>query len=54
MDVLIVSVIVAIAVGFTLRGFVKIFKGEDRCNCGGCSCSSQGTCHRDFPMGIKK
>ncbi|MCF6247247.1 MAG: FeoB-associated Cys-rich membrane protein [Desulfobacula sp.] len=50
MDLLIVSIIVAIAIGFTLKSFVKIYKGEDSCGCGGCSCSSKDDCNQDFPM----
>ena len=54
MDAIIVGVIVTAAVVFTLRSFVKIYKGEDSCQCGGCSCGSGQPCGQDFPMADKK
>lgn len=44
MDVIIVGVIVSAAVFFTLRSFIRIYKGEDSCSCGGCSCRSKKSC----------
>lgn len=53
MDTFIVAVIVAVALGFTIRGFVKIYRGEERCSCGGCSCGSNSSCPKDFPVADK-
>ncbi len=55
MDLLIVGIIVAGAVIFTVRGFIKVYKGEDRCGCSsGCSCPSKGNCDQGFPVADKK
>lgn len=51
MELFIVIAIVSAALFFSVRKFVKIYKGEKSCDCGsGCSCASQGTCHQD-PQG---
>ncbi|MBU8910403.1 MAG: FeoB-associated Cys-rich membrane protein [Desulfobacterales bacterium] len=52
MDLIIVGMIVAGAVIFTVRGFIKSYKGEGDCSCkDGCSsCSSKGSCSPDFPI----
>ena len=44
MELFIVLIIVAAAVGFTLRSFVKIYKGEQDCSCGERSCRSKSNC----------
>ncbi len=55
MDIIIVGIIVAGAVIFSVRSFVKIYKGEGDCSCGtGCSCSSKNLCSSDFPIVNKK
>jgi hypothetical protein len=55
MDSIIVGIIVIAAVGFSVRSFVKIYRGEGRCSCkGGCSCPSEGPCNPDFPVADKK
>jgi hypothetical protein len=55
MDIVIVGIIVAGAVIFSVRSFVKIYKGEGDCSCGtGCSCSSKNLCNSDFPIANKK
>jgi hypothetical protein len=56
MDIVIVGVIVAVAMVFSLRSFVKIYKGEGDCSCGtGCSsCSSNDLCNSNFPVVNKK
>ncbi|MCG8565713.1 MAG: FeoB-associated Cys-rich membrane protein [Desulfobacterales bacterium] len=41
---LIVWAVVAIAIFFTLRSFVKIYKGD-----GGCNCSCEGGCSTKNP-----
>ncbi|MCK5310953.1 MAG: FeoB-associated Cys-rich membrane protein [Desulfobacteraceae bacterium] len=55
MDSIIVGIIVIAAVAFSVRSFIKIYKGEGGCSCeGGCnSCSSNGSCKPDFPLQIK-
>ncbi len=49
MDLIIVGIIVAVAVAFSVRSFIKIYKGEGDCSCSpGCSCSSSRLkCHKD-------
>ena len=55
MDTIVVAVIVAAAVGFTINRFVKIYKGEGGCSCdSGCACSSKDSCTKDLPMMMKK
>jgi hypothetical protein len=55
MDIIIVGIIVTGAVIFSVRSFVKIYKGEGDCSCGkGCSCSSKDLCSSDFPIANKK
>jgi len=56
MDIVIVGIIVVVAIVFSIRSFVKIFKGESDCSCGtGCSsCSSNDVCNLDFPVVNKK
>ncbi len=56
MDIVIVGIIVAGAILFSVRSFVKIYKGEGDCSCGtGCSsCSSNDLCNTDFPVVRKK
>ncbi len=56
MDSVIVGIIVIGAVLFTVRSFIKTYKGEGDCSCGdGCSsCSSKGSCSTDFPIVNKK
>ncbi len=41
MDVIIVGMIVAGAVVFTIKSFIKIYKGETSCSCGECSCTAK-------------
>lgn len=48
MDLFIVGIIVAGAVIFSVRSFVKIYKGEGVCFCEtGCSCSSKEMCNQN-------
>ena len=55
MDLIIVFIIVAAAVGFTIRGFLKMYRGEGNCGCGnGCSCSDKDACGTEFPIVDKK
>jgi len=55
MDSLIVGIIVLAAVIFSVRSFIKTYKGEGGCSCGtGCSCSSKEDCNPDFPIADKK
>ena len=55
MDLIIVTLIVAAAVGFTVKSFLKIYKGEGGCSCdAGGSCSAKASCSRDFPIAEKK
>lgn len=55
MDLIIVFIIVAAATGFTIRSFIKMYKGEGGCSCdAGCSCSEKDSCSRDFPIADKK
>jgi hypothetical protein len=54
MDALIVAIIVAAAVLFTLKSFIRVYKGEQRCSCGGCSCASPQSCSQDIKMAAKK
>jgi len=51
MDLIIVGIIVAGAVFFSVRSFIKIFKGKGDCSCGiGCSCFSKDSCNLDFSV----
>ncbi len=55
MDLIIVGIIVTAAVIFSVRSFIKIYKGEGSCSCnGGFNCSFKGTCNSDFPIVNKK
>jgi len=56
MDLIIVGIIVSGAILFSVRSFVKTFKGEGKCGCGTgcCSCSSKNLCGSDFPIANKK
>lgn len=56
MDLVIVGIIVLGAIIFSVRCFVKTYKGEGGCSsCGtGCSCSSKDNCNQDFPIADKK
>ncbi|MFH2060027.1 MAG: FeoB-associated Cys-rich membrane protein [Pseudomonadota bacterium] len=54
MDSLIVGIIIVGALIFTVRGFIKAYKGESSCNCGGCSRASKENCNVDFPVINKK
>ena len=54
MDQILVALIVAAAVAFTIRGFIRAYKGEGGCKCSGCSCSSKNACPPDFPMDPNK
>ncbi len=55
MDLIIVGIIVTGAVFFSIRSFIKMYKGEGDCGCGtGCSCSSKDLCNPDFPVVNKK
>jgi hypothetical protein len=55
MDSIIVGIIVIAAVAFSIRSFVKTYKGDGGCSCdGGCDCSSEGSCKSDFPIANKK
>ncbi|MCG8636364.1 MAG: FeoB-associated Cys-rich membrane protein [Desulfobacterales bacterium] len=50
MENIIVGVIVALALGFSIRAFVRIYKGEGECGCGsscGCSPSEKECCGQD-------
>lgn len=50
MDLILVGIIVTVAVIFSIRCFVKIYKGEGECSCGdGCSCSPKNSCNFRFP-----
>lgn len=45
MDLIIVGLVVGAAVIFSLRSFVKIYRGEGGCSCsGGGSCASKASC----------
>jgi len=56
MDSFIVGIIVIAAVIFSVKSFIKTYKGEGGCSCGdGCtSCSSKKSCSSDFPIVNKK
>ena len=55
MDSIIVGVIVIGAVIFSVRSFIKTYKGEGDCSCSeGCSCFSKNSCNSDFPIVNKK
>ncbi len=56
MDIVIVGVIVAVAMVFSIRSFVKIFKGESDCSCGTgcCSCHSNASCKSELSVMNKK
>ena len=48
MELIIVIAIVSAAAFFSIRSFVRIYKGEDSCGCGsGCSCSSKDICSQN-------
>jgi hypothetical protein len=44
METLIVIIIVAGAIAFTAKRFIKIFKGEKSCGGSGCACSAVDSC----------
>lgn len=47
MELLFVISIVSAAVFFTVRGFVRIYRGEVSCGCAsGCSCASKEGCSK--------
>jgi hypothetical protein len=51
MDTIIVGIIIAAAVIFTFRRFVRIYKGDSSCDCDtGCSRSSKNECDKDLKM----
>ncbi len=51
MDTMIVGIIIIAALVFSIRGFIKICKGEGNCSCkGGCACSSKEFCNAVFPV----
>ncbi|MBT3387137.1 MAG: FeoB-associated Cys-rich membrane protein [Desulfobacula sp.] len=55
MDKIIVGIIVAGAIVFAIKNFIKTYQGKKSCNCGnGGSCESKRTCPSDFPMTNKK
>ena len=55
MDSIIVGIIVIAAVFFSVRNFIKTYKGEGGCSCGGgCSCPSNDSCSQEFPIINKK
>ena len=56
MDSVIVGIIIIGAVFFTIRSFIRTYKGESDCSCkNGCSsCSFMGSCRADFPIVNKK
>ncbi|MCP4022057.1 MAG: FeoB-associated Cys-rich membrane protein [Desulfobacteraceae bacterium] len=48
MDTIIVGVIIACAVIYTVRRCVRIYKRQGSCECGqGCSCQSKDNCGKD-------
>jgi hypothetical protein len=54
MDNFIVGIIVAGAVMFTIKRFLKIYKSVGSKGCGECSCSSKENCKSDFPVSPKR
>ncbi|RLC04299.1 MAG: FeoB-associated Cys-rich membrane protein [Deltaproteobacteria bacterium] len=56
MDSIVVGIIVIGAVVFSVRSFIKTYKGEKGCSCGdGCSsCSPKKSYSSDFPIINKK
>ncbi|MCP3874053.1 MAG: FeoB-associated Cys-rich membrane protein [Desulfobacteraceae bacterium] len=48
MDVFVVGMIVAAALFFTIKRFIKNYKGEVGCSSSGCSCSSKESCNQEF------
>jgi len=47
MDLFIVIIIVAAAIYFTIRKFIKNYKEQDGCG-SGCSCPSKRDCNQNF------
>ncbi|NOX33191.1 MAG: FeoB-associated Cys-rich membrane protein [Deltaproteobacteria bacterium] len=48
MDKIIVGIIIAGAVIFTIKSFINTYKGKKSCNCSdGCACSSEKKCPSD-------
>jgi len=41
MDGILVGIILAGAFVFTVKSFIKIYKGETSCSCGECSCTAK-------------
>lgn len=55
MDIVIVSIIVAVAVFFTLKRLVRRYKGEGGCSCSeGCSSKAGGSCCSENTIVPKK
>jgi hypothetical protein len=55
MDEIIVGIILAGAIVFAIKNFIKTYQGKKLCNCSsGGSCASKRTCPSDFPMTNKK
>jgi hypothetical protein len=50
MENLIIAVIVALALFFTIRRFVNQYKKKESSCCGGCSCDAQKGCAQDTPF----
>jgi len=51
MDEIIVGIIVAGAIIFAIKNFIRTYQGKKSCNCSsGGSCASKRTCSSDFPM----
>ncbi|MBC2703424.1 FeoB-associated Cys-rich membrane protein [Desulfobacula sp.] len=49
MDEIIVGIIVAGAVAFTIKSFINTYQGKKSCDCGtGCSCASKKSCPPGF------
>ncbi|MBU1194365.1 MAG: FeoB-associated Cys-rich membrane protein [Proteobacteria bacterium] len=49
MELFIVIIIVAAALFFCIKSFVKIYKGEDSCGCGSdCSCPGKSKCRQNI------
>lgn len=55
MESIIVGLIVIAAVVFSIRGFVRIYKGDGGCSCGeASSCKSRHLCDENFPIVNRK
>jgi hypothetical protein len=57
MENILVGLIVGGALVFSLRSFIKIYKGEGDCSCGsacGCSSAEQQNCGKTSPFIQKK